>query len=82
MAKKKQEIEFVSDEVVIAVNPPELAPNIAFVGEGEPFKFFNTATGRISLPEDQSKPFYHEKAKIIIATWPLLYKPIVAKDGK
>lgn len=81
MANKKEEIEFVEDEVVIAVNPPELAPNIAYVGEGEPFKFFNTATGRISLPGDQSKPFYHEKAELIINTWPLLYKPVVAKGA-
>ena len=82
MAKDKTKVEVIEDEVEIPT-PKHLReePNIAYVGDVEPFKFFNTATGRISLPEDQSKPFYHAQAKLIIQTWPLLYKPVTDKGA-
>jgi hypothetical protein len=49
--------------------------NIAFVGEGKPLVSINAQGVSIKLPEDQSKPFYHERAKFIIQNFPHLYKP-------
>ena len=77
MAKKK-ETEFVEDEVVIAIDPAIL-PNIAFVGEGKPLKEINAQGVSFTLPEDQSKPFHHDKAGYIVRHYPDLYKPVVPK---
>jgi hypothetical protein len=60
----------------------EQKPNIAFVGEGEPLKGVNTASGRIDLPREQTKPFYHPDAALVIRTFPALYKPIAEKGAK
>jgi hypothetical protein len=57
-------------------------PNIAFIGEGAPFTSFVTPREFIELPQDQSKPFYHERAAFIIQTWPNHYKPVISKGVK
>ena len=53
--------------------------NIAFVGDGKPLREVNTASEKIALPEDQSKPFYHERARFMCQTFPHLYKPVKEK---
>ncbi len=60
-------------------------PNIAFVGdEGtKPLVNIQSAHPRgIRLPEDQSKPFYHEKAQYIIRNFGHLYKTVKGKGDK
>jgi hypothetical protein len=54
----------------------EKGSNIAFVGEGKPLVSINAQGVSINLPEDQSKPFYHERARFIIQNFPHLYKPV------
>ena len=61
---------------VAKVATPEVAPkpNLEFVGK-HPVKKFKTESGEtIKLPEDQSKPFYHEKAVLIAQRLPNYYK--------
>lgn len=75
------------DEVVQAfVDSVEInAPNIAYVGKApwKPLKAVHSAHREvIRLPEDQSTPFYHEKAAYIINQFPLLYKRVVSKGAK
>jgi hypothetical protein len=58
--------------------------NIIFIGTGEPFPHFNTATEKVKLPdaETQKKGFYHEKAGWIIALFPQFYKVFKPKGVK
>lgn len=61
---------------------PETAsePNIAFVGgrlKRRPIECFTDGMDILTLPEDQSKPFFHEEALRICSTFPELYKPVV-----
>lgn len=74
--KKEKEVE--SSEVVTE------QPNVAFIGE-DPWKPLVKVTSShktFRLPEDQSKPFYHENAKYLIQNFPHLYKPVKAKGDK
>jgi hypothetical protein len=57
------------------------APNIAFVGD-KPLTAITAQDVVIALPEDQSKPFYHEQAGYNIRHFPDRYQPIVAKGDK
>lgn len=59
----------------------EVKPNIALVGE-KGLRVINTASQTIRLPEDQSKPFFHKDARLIIQTFSDFYKPVTSKDGK
>lgn len=96
--KKETRIEFVEDEVEVPT-PKAQEPNLIFVGKREMFdaeegkfvkvpaeapKFFNTAWGRVHLPdsETQHKGFYHERANLIRNTFPDLYKEPTSKGGK
>ena len=68
-------------EKEVKVIKKEPAANIAFIGE-EPWKPLikvHTASGRMKLPEDQSKPFYHAESGFLIRTFPHLYKAVKAK---
>jgi hypothetical protein len=58
--------------------------NVAFVGEApwKPLVEVQTAYGSVKLPQDQSKPFYHPEAALLIRTFPHLYKPVKAKGEK
>lgn len=55
--------------------------NIAFVGE-KPLTTITAEGMVIELPQDQTKPFYHEQAGYIIRHFPAMYKPVVAKGDK
>lgn len=55
----------------VAVSPK--APNLEFIGV-EPVEFFHYHGELIVLPEDQSEPFYHEKAAVITRLLPTMYK--------
>lgn len=86
MAKKKEDIVVEADDTgdAVLVDPSD-APNIAYVGkEGwKPLKDIHTAERSVvRLPEDQSEPFYHEKASFIINTFPHLYKRVKGKGDK
>jgi len=69
MADKKQEIV--------------QQPNIAYVGpKGEERTLIHSGMREpISLPKDQSKPFYHERAGEIISQYRGLYKKVVPQKG-
>lgn len=57
-------------------------PNIAFVGkkdEREAPLQLTDGDNIITLPANQSKPFYHPDAKLIIRLYGWLYKPVVSK---
>jgi hypothetical protein len=53
-------------------------PNIAYVGpDGKQLSKINSGMRKsIILPEDQSKPFYHERAGEIISQYRGLYKKV------
>jgi hypothetical protein len=55
-------------------------PNIAFVGRAknhfQPLTVINNGDTMIVLPEDQSKPFFHQEAATIIRLFPTHYKPV------
>jgi len=53
-------------------------PNVAFVGD-KPLREVNAQGLNIVLPEDQSKPFYHEQAQFLIRHYPDIYKPVIDK---
>lgn len=75
MAKKSQ-----SETKIAVINAQK--PNIAFVGtlaKREPLRQISDGMDTIELPEDQSKPFYHEDAVRIIQIVPELYKPVIDK---
>jgi hypothetical protein len=59
------------------------APNIAFVGRGknnfQPLRLINNGDATHQLPEDQSKPFFHEDAKTICRLFPTHYKKVEPK---
>jgi hypothetical protein len=58
-------------------------PNIAFVGAKlgkEPLRAITDGDSPIiNLPANQSKPFYHKRAKTIIRLYGYLYKPVIQK---
>lgn len=57
-------------------------PNIAFVGKKngrEPLRRITNGDQMISLPKNQSKPFYHKDAKLIIRLYGWLYKTVKSK---
>jgi hypothetical protein len=58
----------------------EQKPNIALVGE-RGLREVNAPGVSFKLPEDQSKPFYHEQAKFLCQQFPYLYKPVVEKGA-
>ena len=60
------------------------AANVAYIGEKpwKPLVEVNTPKETIKLPEDQSKPFYHERARYLIQNFGHLYKPVKAKGDK
>jgi hypothetical protein len=86
MAKKDKNAVVEADEsgdaVMVDVSDD---PNIVFIGK-EPWKpLTNIHTAEravIRLPEDQSGPFYHEKARFIINHYPQLYKRFKEKGVK
>ena len=53
----------------------EPKPNIVYIDRDRnpPSRLINGGE-TISLPKDQSKPFYHERADLIISGFPELYK--------
>lgn len=59
------------------------SPNIAFVGREkngfQPVGLINNGDTTIVMPEDQSKPFYHPDAAVIIKLFPHVYKPVTEK---
>ena len=68
---EKPKVEEKKEETV-ASNPP----NIKYVGpEGKHLRRINSGMRKtIILPEDQSKPFYHERAGEVISQYRGLYK--------
>ena len=42
----------------------------------------NIGASKIELPKVQNKPFSHESAKLILQTFPELYKRVVPKGKK
>jgi hypothetical protein len=63
--------------------PQTNPPNIAFVGDkpAKPLIYINAPGQSFKLPDDQTKPFYHEEAGFLCRTFPHLYKPVLAKKG-
>ena len=58
-------------------------PKIKFIGKDTaPPAFLMNGREKIELPADQTKPFSHPLAKMILKTFPELYKPDVAKGTK
>lgn len=56
---------------------------IIYVGKTEDApESLTIGTSEIEMPEDQKKPFAHENAKLILKTFPELYKPVVPKGKK
>jgi hypothetical protein len=54
-------------------------PNIAFVGakdKKEPLRTIVNGDQVIKLPANQSKPFFHKEAKVIIRLYGWLYKRV------
>jgi uncharacterized protein YuzE len=86
MAKKDKTVVVEADESgdAVMVDISE-EPNIVFIGK-EPWKpltVIHKADKKvIRLPEDQSAPFYHKKARFIIAHYPQIYKRFKAKGDK
>lgn len=64
----------------VKVIKKEEKANIAYIGgEGaKPLTEVNAQGLSFKLPEDQSKPFYHERAKFVIQHFPHLYKTVKA----
>jgi hypothetical protein len=57
-------------------------PNISFVGDKDgkrPLRQIVNGDQTIKLPANQSKPFFHKDAKVIIRLYGWLYKPVTAK---
>lgn len=56
---------------------------IKFVGKRlglKPLKSFTDGTTRITLPENQTRAFFHPHARAILQHSPELYKKIIPKD--
>lgn len=62
----------------------ESKPNIAFVGKKDrrdPLLLINNGDTTIVLPANQSKPFFHLEAAVIVRLYPLLYKPVLPRKS-
>ena len=58
-------------------------PNIAFIGAKNgysPVRLINTEPKNLRLPANQSKPFYHKHAEVIVRLFPYLYKKVISKS--
>lgn len=56
---------------------------IKFVGKRfgkKPLKSITDGNDEIILPSAQSRPFYHEKARVILRNAPTLYKKVITKS--